>query len=231
MVSVIIAAFNEAPTVGRCVADVVGHPQVSEIIVVDDGSSDDTAEQARKAGARVITLKENRGKALALDAGVAATRGDVLVFLDADVTGLTHEVLSRIIRPVIEGRCEMFVGVRARKTLWLNRLLRVFPIIGGERAVTRALWQRVPERHKRGFRIEIALNHTAKYYGGGMGFDLIEGVVHRTKEAKFGWWRGLWRRLRMAWEVTAVTWSLYVIGGLVGLLGIGRHNRVRDTGS
>lgn len=230
MVSVIIAAFNEAPTVGLCVADVVGHPQVSEIIVVDDGSSDDTAEQARKAGARVITLPENRGKALALDAGVAAAREDVLLFLDADVTGLTQEVLSRIMRPVIEGRYEMFVGVRARKTLWLNRLLRVFPIIGGERALTRGLWQRVPERHKRGFRIEIALNHTAKLCGGGMGFDLIEGVVHRTKENKFGWWRGLWRRLRMIGEVTAVTWSLYVIGGLVGLLGIGRQDRVRDTG-
>jgi polyprenyl-phospho-N-acetylgalactosaminyl synthase len=230
MVSVIIAAFNESPTVGACVADVVGHAQVSEIIVVDDGSSDDTAEQARRAGARVITLPENRGKALALDAGVAVAREDVLLFIDADVTGLTHEVLSRIMRPVIEGRYEMFVGVRARKTLWLNRLLRVFPIIGGERALTRALWQRVPQRHKRGFRIEIALNHTAKHCGGGMGFELIEGVVHRTKERKFGWWRGFWRRLRMIGEVTAVTWSLYVIGGLASLLGIGRHDRVRDAG-
>lgn len=230
MVSVVIAAFNEAPTVGRGVADVVEHPQVGEVIVVDDGSSDDTAEQARLAGARVITLPENRGKAAALDAGVAAAREDVLVFLDADVTGLSHEALSRIIQPVLEGQFDMFVGVRARKTLWLNRLLRVFPIIGGERALTRTLWQRVPERHMRGFRIEIALNHTAKRHGGGMGFALVEGLVHRTKENKFGWWAGIWRRLRMVGELAAVTWSLYVVGGLLGLMGIGRAARVRDPG-
>lgn len=231
MVSVIIAAFNEAPTVARSVADVIGHPQVSEVIVVDDGSTDATAEEARQAGAQVITLPENRGKAAALDAGVAVAREDVLLFVDADVTGLSHEVLSRIMRPVIEGRCDMYVGIRARKTLWLNRLLRVFPIIGGERALTRALWQRVPTRHMHGFRIEIALNHTAKYHGRGMGFELIEGVVHRTKERKFGWWRGFWRRLRMIGEVTAVTWSLYVVGGFLDLLGIGRPDRVRDAGN
>jgi len=214
MVSVVIAAFNEAATVSDVVGSVIGHPQVAEVIVVDDGSSDATAKRAEAAGAVVTRLPVNRGKAAALEAGVARAQGEVLLFLDADVTGLSHEMISRIIAPVIDGRVDMHVGLRARKTLWLNRLLRVFPIIGGERAVTRHIWSCVPSRHKRGYRIEVALNFTAKRFGRGMSFDLIEGVQHRTKEHKFGWWRGLLRRLDMAGQVAAVTWSLYIVGGL-----------------
>jgi glycosyltransferase involved in cell wall biosynthesis len=230
MVSVVIAAFNEAATVGRAVSDVIGHPEVEEVIVVDDGSTDDTSQLATEAGARVLRLEANGGKAAALEAGVAQAVSDVLLFLDADVTGLTHEAITRIVRPVAEGRVDMHVGLRARKTLWLNRLLHVFPIIGGERAVTRRIWNLVPERHKRGYRIEVALNHTAKRYGRGMSFDLVTGVTHRTKESKFGWRRGMARRLAMIGQVTAVTWSLYIVGGLRDILSRPESEQVDDRG-
>jgi glycosyltransferase involved in cell wall biosynthesis len=230
MVSVVMAAYNEAETVGQAVADVVGHPLVDEVIVVDDGSTDETSQRAAGAGARVLRLGQNAGKAAALDAGVAQARGDVLLFLDADVTGLTHEAITQIVRPVASGDVDMHVGLRARKTLWLNRWLRVFPIIGGERALTRRIWGLVPERHKRGYRIEVALNHTAKRYGRGMSFDLVTGVTHRTKESKFGWRRGLLRRLDMIGQVIAVTWSLYIVGGLRDILSRPESEQVDDRG-
>lgn len=231
MVSVVIAAYNEAATVAQAVAAVVGHPELAEVIVVDDGSNDSTAERAAAAGARVVRLPANRGKAAALEAGVTEASGEVLLFVDADVTGLSHEAVSRIIRPVIEGQVDMHVGIRARKTLWLNRLLRVFPIIGGERAVSRRIWSMVPQRHKRGFRIEVALNHTAKRYGRGMSFHLVEGVTHRTKEDKFGWRKGLLRRLGMIGQVVAVTWSLYVVGGVRDILSPSRSRQTDDRGA
>lgn len=230
MVSVVIAAYNEAATVARAVADVIDHPELDELIVVDDGSTDTTAALAYAAGARVIRLPANAGKAAAMAAGVAEASGDILLFLDADVTGLSHEAVTRIIRPVIEGRVDMHVGLRARKTLWLNRLLRVFPIIGGERAVKRGIWNLVPERHRRGYRIEVALNYVAKRFGRGMSFDLVEGVTHRTKESKFGWCRGLLRRLDMIGQVTAVTWSLYIVGGLRDSLSRPRSHQTDDQG-
>jgi glycosyltransferase involved in cell wall biosynthesis len=145
MVSVVIPAFDEADTVGSVVAAARGHPDIAEVIVVDDGSSDGTAQVAAAAGARVLRVEHNGGKAAALDAGVRAAKGDVILFLDADVTGYTRETLSRIMQPVIDGRFEMYVGIRARSTVWLNRLLRFFPVIGGERAVTRRLWDAVPD--------------------------------------------------------------------------------------
>lgn len=228
MVSVVMAAYNEAATISEAVAAVVGHPRLAEVIVVDDGSSDATAALAASAGARVVRLPENCGKAAALEAGVAEAKGEVLLFLDADVTGLSHAAVSRIVGPVIDGRVDMHVGVRARKTIWLNRLLRVFPIISGERALTRHLWGQVPECHKRGYRIEVALNYTAKRFGRGMSFHLVKGVTHRTKESKVGWWRGLLRRLDMIGQVFAVSWSLYIVGGVRDALLRPRTGQVDD---
>ena len=54
-----------------------------------------------------------------MDAGVRSAKADILLFLDADVTGHTEQTLSQIMQPVIEGRFEMFVGLRARSTLML----------------------------------------------------------------------------------------------------------------
>lgn len=212
MVSVIIPAFNEEATIARKVAEVVGHPSVCEVIVVDDGSTDETAALAERAGARVVRHAENGGKAAALDAGVATATGDNLLFLDADVTGYTHDTLSSIIEPVTSGRYEMFVGIRARRTIWLNRALHFFPIIGGERALTRGLWLAVPRDHKQGFQIEIAMNYCAKRVGKGMGFALIPGTKHHIKEKKYGVVVGLLRRLGMIRDVVAISFRLYVIG-------------------
>lgn len=92
-VSVVIPAFNERGAIEATIADVrsalakakASFPQ-SEILVVDDGSSDDTAELAEAAGARVIRQPQNRGYGAALKAGFAAARHDTVVITDADGT-------------------------------------------------------------------------------------------------------------------------------------------------
>lgn len=223
MVSVVIPAFDEAETVGECIAVALRHPDVVEVILVDDGSTDLTAEVARAAGARVLQLKHNGGKAAALDAGVRAAKHDVLLFLDADVTGHTVQTISSIMQPVIDGRFEMYVGLRARNTIWLNRILHFFPIIGGERALTRSLWDAIPHAHKNGFQIEIALNYTSKSFDKGMGFELIPGTFHRIKEKKYGIGLGLFRRAQMIADVLAISFRLYVLGTLSrGVAGLHR---------
>ena len=90
-VSVVIPARNEAATIGELVRSVVGQLHAGdEIIVVDDGSMDDTAARAREAGARVVRIDAVpagwAGKAHACWRGASVATGDVLVFLDADVT-------------------------------------------------------------------------------------------------------------------------------------------------
>lgn len=216
MVSVVIPAFEEMDTVASCVRSAQNCPGAIEVIVVDDGSSDGTADAAEAAGATVIRLTTNSGKAAAMNAGVRAAKSDVILFLDADVTGFTPEILGKVITPVVDGRYEMYVGVRARQTIWLNRLLHFFPILGGTRAITRRLWDAVPNTYREGFKIEIALNHTAKQFERKMGFELISGTQHHIKEKKYGLGVGIVRRLGMIADIVRISFQIYIWDFLAG---------------
>src|SRR5262245_20840816 len=217
--SAVVPAHDEARTIAGVVAPLVAHPLVDEVIVVDDGSSDDTAARAREAGATVLSMPENGGKASAMVRGVLAARHDVSFFSDADLTGLTVEKLTRIIAPVTSGEYEMFVGIRGRKTYWANRLLHFTPILGGERVLTRALWEQVPPACKKNFQIEIALNYFAKANGHRMGFTVVEGVGQVIKEKKRGLLPGLWQRLLMIRDILLVSAKLYLVRQLRELAG------------
>lgn len=88
-VTVLVPARNESSRLGPCLRSVVGQPGVAEVVVLDDGSSDDTVNVAAAAGARVVTGRPLPagwlGKAWACEQLTAETDADVLVFVDADV--------------------------------------------------------------------------------------------------------------------------------------------------
>jgi glucosyl-3-phosphoglycerate synthase len=109
-VSVCIPARDEGSTVGSVVRAVVqpflssagGNGLVDEVIVLDDGSTDDTAEQAADAGARVVHgTAAQGGKGQAMAAALAASSGDVVVFLDADVANTTPAFVSGMLGPLL----------------------------------------------------------------------------------------------------------------------------------
>lgn len=109
---VVIPALNEADTV----ADVVqgARRYASEIIVVDDGSTDTTAETAMKVGAQVIRIPRNRGKAHALSIGLATaalSSSSVVLCMDADGQH-DPEDIPRLIQPILQGEADMVIGSR-----------------------------------------------------------------------------------------------------------------------
>jgi len=208
-VSAIIPAYDECRTIGAVIAPLLGHPLIDEVIVVDDGSADGTAERARAAGATVITQAGTGGKASAMARGVRAARNEIIFFSDADVTGLTPEMVTRIVTPVTSGGYGMFVGIRGRKTYWANRLLHFTPVLGGERALTKTLWYHVPRAYKKNFQIEIALNFFAKHLGQRMGLAVLHGLGQVIKEKKRGFWLGLWQRMRMIGDILLVSARIY----------------------
>lgn len=130
-VSVIIPAYNEEDTVATVVGVVKEVSFVDEIIVVNDGSSDNTEAEAIKAGARVITHRVNKGKGEALFTGYRKAECDVIVFIDADIHNLTSKKVEAMIMPILEGKTDItktkFARARGRVTeLTAKPLLNFF---------------------------------------------------------------------------------------------------------
>lgn len=112
-VSVVIPALNEAEPIGDVVR-AVPREIASEVIVVDNGSTDETAEAARAAGARVVSEpRRGYGRACRAGAGAVAPDSEIIVFLDGDGSDCP-ELMSRLVEPVADGRYDFVIGSRTR---------------------------------------------------------------------------------------------------------------------
>ena len=108
--TVIIPALNEAESIGPLVTDTLKQP-VHEVIVVDNDSSDHTAQQAQQAGARLVA-ETRRGYGFACAAGLAAANdADVLIFLDGDYSCPPDEI-PRLLAPLQKDQADLVIGSR-----------------------------------------------------------------------------------------------------------------------
>lgn len=197
----IIPARDEQDTAGDVARAAL--PVVDEVIVVDNGSRDRTAEVSRRAGARVIRCDEP-GKGEAMTVGVEAATAEVLVFLDADLVGLTSDHVWALCQPVVDGRAAMTRGVLSRGEVMDKFTTGSLPLITGQRAMRREIFESLDPDHQRGFRPEAAMEGLAKAYELPTTTILLLGVDHRSKERKWGLLRGLAARGRMLVETGAM---------------------------
>lgn len=200
MYDVVISARDEAPTIAAVVAAARSAPGVARVLVVDDGSSDDTPDIARRAGAEVIASHGNGSKALAMASGVAATHNEVLVFFDADILGMKPSHFEQLARPVLEGSFAMCCGLVDYGPL-RNALFLRLPPITGLRAVRREVFAAIPPARLNGFQIEIMINEVVARGRLRSAITVLAGTDHRSKVDKLGWRSGVRARWAMAIEL------------------------------
>jgi glycosyltransferase involved in cell wall biosynthesis len=192
--SCIIPAYNEAARIGAVLDAVLPHPEIDEVLVIDDGSQDGTAEVvASRAGGklRLIRLAQNGGKTAALARGFAETEAEVILLIDADLTGLSAAHLSALIAPVRTGQAEMSISLRDNAPgVW--RAIGL-DYISGERAIRRRLLTGQDEALRRlpKFGFEVFLNGLAIKAGVKIAVVRLPGVVSPIKARKYGAWAGI----------------------------------------
>lgn len=203
-VSCIICAYNEAERIGGVLAAVTDHPDLDEVIVVNGGSTDRTAEVVRAyKNAHLITC-ENRGKSYAITVGLSNAKNPIIILLDADLKGLTAESVTALIAPVTSGNADMSISLR-KNSLPAYRFIGL-DFVSGERVFRKALLsERLPEIAKLpGFGFEVYMNRLIINQKLRLRVVDLKNVISPRKSAKIGWWKGRVADLDMIREILKV---------------------------
>ena len=113
MLTVIIPALNEEKTISSVVRFCFSDPLVSEVIVVDDKSEDNTVQVAESAGAKVI-ISETRGKGISMKDGIQQSGNEIIVFLDGDIDPYSDNTIKNLAQPILAGEADFVKGAFAR---------------------------------------------------------------------------------------------------------------------
>jgi len=201
-ISCIICAYNEAARIGNVLSVVSTFKGFDEVIVVDDGSSDQTYAVASTFPVTVLKHEKNKGKAAAMHTGFVKSRGEIIVLLDSDLTGLTHKNLTSLLEPTLREKCATFVLVA---NTW-----PIFHVEGvdawtGERAFPRKILEDVflnPHVIQQKYSIECYINQSIlknKLPIYSISWENVINVQKKDKEE--GSLVGRFKDLKMFWNV------------------------------
>lgn len=120
-VTVVVPAYNEADRIGSVVRELT---QTYRVLVVDDGSTDNTVSEAETAGAQVVQQPHNTGYIAALKRGFRDAPSEIVVTFDADGEHRSDDI-ERVVRPIIEDQMDLVLGARTTIPRPSERLLNV----------------------------------------------------------------------------------------------------------
>lgn len=212
-VAAIVPALDEEANIADVLKVLINSKHLDEIIVVDDGSMDKTAEIGERMGVKVVKLPKigGSGKGNAMRQGLKATDAEIIAFFDADLIGLSEEHVSLLVEPMLKGNIEMCVGIRDRLSGWPQAMAQLDPMlaIAGERAIKKTLLEKIPDKFTKGFAIESALNYYCFINDLPIKHVLLAKIDHVLKEKKWGFFRGSWQRAKLIFQVAKIRAVLF----------------------
>ena len=212
LISVVIAAYNEEPRIANVLKIVEHHPLVDEVIVVNDGSKDKTSEIIKKFDVTLIENEQNMGKTLSVKRGIEAAKNDIIMLLDADLIGLEADTITKLAKPVLDGKVDWTLSVRNNST-WFMKLLKM-DWISGERVVPKKLlldpliWSR-PDI---GYGLETLMNKSLLSKNITFCSIYLPDLTVTTKAEKIGVMKGMAGEFRMIGQLNRVLPLMKVFG-------------------
>lgn len=197
----IIPAYNEEKTIGAVLKTLTQLKVLDEIIVISDGSTDNTVLEAKKYNVEVIELKQNQGKTKAIFLGVNNSNADTILMLDADLIGLTPKHVIALINPVLSGEYDMSIGVFRHGRGATDFAQKIAPFLSGQRAINRKVFEKLQSYHVKDYGIEMALTQVAEKEKIRVKQVELWDLTHVMKEEKRGILIGLLSRIKMYWDV------------------------------
>lgn len=220
-VSCIIPAYNEGGRIGKVLDVVVGHKLISEVIVVDDGSIDDTrAILINRTGIKVIYHEKNLGKSAAMITGIQEAQFDLLLFLDSDLIGLKSDDIENLVEPVIEKISDVSISIRSNSPFiwrWIG-----LDYISGERVIPRRLVSDyLPAMvNLRPFGFEVFINSLIIEKKLKVSIVKWDSVVSPIKTLKYGIWKGIRGDIKMMRDIFSVVSPVEVVYQIFRMLSL-----------
>jgi len=183
----IICAYNEENTITNILEEVCKTNYFIEIIVINDGSTDNTSDlikEFKKANEIIdIHSHKNEGKGFAMAIGAELANCKYLVFIDADLSNFTAEHAKRLLNPVVKGKVDMVLG-QATKTL-IPPGINPFKSLSGQRALKKIDILPILEKMKSArFGVETLINMQYRAANKIVRYVCLKNLVHPTKFQK-----------------------------------------------
>jgi glycosyltransferase involved in cell wall biosynthesis len=186
-VSAIICAYNEEKTIENVIRSVSQAQIVTEIIVVNDGSNDKTKEIIESLKSKIplkaIHFDENKGKGYAMATGVENADGEIITFIDADISGLSDTHLKQLVNPLIRNEADMVLGFPT-KTM-INYKINPYKHYTGERSLFKTELEPLLNKIKYSeYGVEWLINQHFKENKKNVLKIYLEGLQHFSKYEK-----------------------------------------------